>query len=49
MPQYKARLVVKGYAQEKGIDFDEIFLPVVKMTTLRIVLGLVAIEDFSWM
>jgi hypothetical protein len=44
--QYKARLVVKGVAQKKGIDFDEIFSPIVKITSIRDILSLVAIEDF---
>jgi hypothetical protein len=43
--RYKARLVVKGFAQKKGIDFDEIFSPIVKMTSMRTILRLVAVED----
>jgi hypothetical protein len=43
---YKARLVVKGFAQKKGIDFDEIFSHVVKMNSIRIILSLMVVEDF---
>ena len=45
MKIFKSRLVVKGFAQKKGIDFDEIFSPIVKMTFIRIVLSIVATED----
>ncbi|MCO5609562.1 hypothetical protein L7F22_063791 [Adiantum nelumboides] len=44
---HKARLVVKGFKQQQGIYFDEIFPPVVKMTTLHCVLALVAKEDME--
>ena len=40
--RYKARLVVKGFGQKKGIAFDEIFSPVVKMSSIRVVLGMAA-------
>ena len=40
--KYKTRLVVKGFSQKQGIDFDEIFSPVVKMSSIRVVLGLIA-------
>ncbi|GKU85719.1 hypothetical protein SLEP1_g345 [Rubroshorea leprosula] len=40
--RYKARLVVKGFSQKKGIDFDEIFSLVVKMSLICVVLGLAA-------
>ena len=33
---------MKGFAQKKGIDFDEIFSPFVKMTSIRTILSLVA-------
>lgn len=46
-PRYKARLVVKGFGQRKGIDFDEIFSLVVKMTSIRVVLGIAASHNLE--
>ena len=43
--RYRARLVVKGYAQKEGIDFNEIFSPVVRLTTIRVVLAMCAAFD----
>jgi hypothetical protein len=42
---YNTRLVVNGFQQKEGIDYTDIFSPVVKMTTIRIVVSIVAAED----
>lgn len=43
--QYKARLVIKGYAQKKGVDFQEVYSPVVRWTSIRYLLALAAQQN----
>jgi len=40
--KYKARLVIKGYSQKKGEDFFDTYLPVARLTTIRVLLFLAA-------
>ncbi|KAH9323328.1 hypothetical protein KI387_017967 [Taxus chinensis] len=42
--RYKARLVIKVFSQKVGIEFGEIFSHVVKMTSIRTILSLAAVE-----
>jgi hypothetical protein len=38
--RYKARLVTKSYAQTYGIDYEETYGPVAKMTTVRAIIAM---------
>ena len=45
--RYKARLVVKGFHQRLGIDYNLVFAPVVRASTVRLFFSIVAAEDLE--
>ena len=45
--RYKATLVAKRYSQVEGIDFHEIFSPVVKLVSIHNVLALTTLLNFE--
>lgn len=40
--KYKARLVAKGYVQQYGVDYEEVFAPVARIETIRLLISLAA-------
>ncbi|XP_071721620.1 uncharacterized mitochondrial protein AtMg00820-like [Rutidosis leptorrhynchoides] len=44
--RYKARLVVRGYKQDYGVDYEKTYAPVARLDTFRMLLALVASN--SW-
>lgn len=45
--KYKARLVARGIHQKEGVDYNEIFSPVVRHTSIRVLLAMVAHQNLE--
>lgn len=45
--KYKARLVAKGYVQQYGVDYDEVFAPVARIETIRLLISLAASQGWE--
>ena len=45
--RFKARLVIRGFEQVGGIDYQETFAPVARLTTIRMILGLTTILGWT--
>ena len=43
--KFKARLVVKGFKQKANLDFFDIFSPVTRITSIRLLIATIAIFD----
>ena len=45
--RYKAHLIVKGYSQKSGIDYDETFAPVSRYDSLRLIIAFASINKLE--
>jgi hypothetical protein len=45
--KFKALLVVTGYSQVEGVDFGEVFSPITKLTSIRVLMSLASTFDLE--
>jgi hypothetical protein len=45
--KYKARLVVRGFLQRQGIDYEEVFAPVARLETVRLVVAHASMQGWN--
>ena len=45
--KHKARLVARGFVQREGIDFEEVFAPVARTESVRLLLALASTKDWG--
>ena len=45
--EYKARLVAQGYSQIKGQDYNETFAPVIRLSTIRLLIAMAAVKNWE--
>lgn len=45
--RFKARLVVRGFSQRAGVDYDQLFSPVARFDSLRTILAVASEENLN--
>jgi Reverse transcriptase (RNA-dependent DNA polymerase) len=45
--RYKARLVAQGFSQKYGVDYDQVFAPVARHTTMRLLLSVAGAKKMA--
>ena len=45
--KHKSRLVAKGYIQRHGIDFEEVFAPVARIESIRLIISIAASKGWE--
>ncbi|GAU42845.1 hypothetical protein TSUD_387380 [Trifolium subterraneum] len=45
--KYKARLVAKGFLQKAGLDYQEVYAPVARIETIRLVIAIASVKKWS--